>query len=417
MALVVIVAVAGLALSLGWLQGARGGGGRPVPAPGDVAGDHTGMDEAMSPTPEATITLTPEVAARAGIRVEQIGEESPRRAEGGSLMMPGVVQENMHRTKPVVSLVGGVLRSVVVERGQSVRRGQTLAVVFSNDLALTEQRYLAAAAEREKQNQLCRRTTRLVETGAADGEELERANAKLKSLESEVATQRQRLLFLGRTPERVDSLRSPSQVSAELILTAPVSGVVVDRPTITGNVIEANTELLRVADIPSIWVIGQLYEKDLAGVRAGRRVGVTCRKYGGRVFQGRVIYVDPAPDRTTHAAQVRIEIRNPDEALKIGMFVDVSFADDGGTGADVPVVPSAAVQNIGDRQIVFVATDDPAVFAMRPVRLGEQAAGRYPVQQGLLVDDRVVTQGSFMLRAEWLKLNPGGATAAGKHEH
>jgi cobalt-zinc-cadmium efflux system membrane fusion protein len=374
------------------------------------------MDDDMSPPPEATITLTPEVAARAGIMVEEVKDETSPQAGAGILTMPGLVQSNMHLTKPVVSLVGGVLRSVIVERGQSVTRGQTLAVVISNDLALTEQHYLATAAEREKQQVHCRRTTRLVQSGAADSEELERANAKLKSLKSEVAAERQRLLFLGRTPQRVDSLHSPSQVSAELELTAPVSGIVVDRPVIQGGVIKANTELFRVADIPSIWVIGQLYEKDLAGIRAGRRVGVTCQKYGARVFQGRVTYVDPSLNPTTHAAQVRIEIRNPDEALKIGMFVNVTFADAGGSGANVPVVSSAAVQNINNRQIVFVATDDPVVFAMRSVRLGEQAAGRYPVLQGLLAGDHVITQGSFMLRAEWLKSNPGGA-AVGDHQH
>jgi multidrug efflux pump subunit AcrA (membrane-fusion protein) len=86
------------------------------------------------------------------------------------------------------------------------------------------------------------------------------------------------------------------------------------------------------------------------------------------------------------------------------MYVNVAFATIGGSENTVPVVPAAAVQNINNQQVVFVATNDPNVFRMRPVRVGPEAGGRVPV----LVGERVVTDGSFLLRAEWLKLHPGG---------
>ncbi|HYX41478.1 MAG TPA: efflux RND transporter periplasmic adaptor subunit, partial [Pyrinomonadaceae bacterium] len=124
--------------------------------------------------------------------------------------------------------------------------------------------------------------------------------------------------------------------------------------------------------------------------------------------RGRVAYVDPQLDPATRTAQVRVELANTDRALKLGMYVNVAFATMGGAEQTAPVVSTNAVQQLNNQQIVFVATNAPNVFAMRAVRVGAEANGRVPVLEGLQVGERVVAQGSFMLRAEWLKLHPNG---------
>jgi RND family efflux transporter MFP subunit len=151
-----------------------------------------------------------------------------------------------------------------------------------------------------------------------------------------------------------------------------------------------------------------VFEKDLARVRTGSGASVTSDAYPGRVFRGRVTYVDPQLDAATRTAQVRVELANPGQALKLGMYVGVGFGATGTAEATAPTVPASAVQTVGGRTVVFLATTDPNVYVMRPVRLGAEGAGRYPVLEGLFVGDRVVTSGSFMLRAEWLKLHPEG---------
>ncbi|MBA2514326.1 MAG: efflux RND transporter periplasmic adaptor subunit, partial [Solirubrobacterales bacterium] len=382
---------------------------RPVPAPRTVAIDQPGdaaTGTGASPG-EPTLTLTPEVAARAGIKVEPVGEQLA--AEGGGEAATGVVQPNAYRETPVVSLVGGIMRSVSAELGQNVQRGQTVAVVFSDDLATAQSRYLTAVAELDEHHKHHRRTAKLVEIGAASREEFEQATTKLRSDESEVASLRQRLLLLGLSPQRVGALRSASQISSEVSLPAPVSGTVISRSTNPGEVVGANKEILRVADLSSVWVIGQVYEKDLGRIRTGSGANITSPAYPGRVFRGQISYVDPRLDPATRTAQVRVELANPGQALKLGMYVNVAFATVGGSEKTVPVVPVSAVQNINGRQIVFVATNDPNVFAMRPVRLGPESNGRYAVLEGLFVGERIVTEGSFLLRAEWLKLHPNGS--------
>ncbi len=103
---------------------------------------------------------------------------------------------------------------------------------------------------------------------------------------------------------------------------------------------------------------------------------------------------------------MRVELENPGRALKLGMYVGVGFGALGTAEATAPTVPASAVQTVGGRTVVFLATTDPSTYVMRPVRLGAEASGRFPVLEGLAVGDRVVTTGSFMLRAEWLKLHP-----------
>ena len=173
--------------------------------------------------------------------------------------------------------------------------------------------------------------------------------------------------------------------------------------------IEANKVILLIADLSSVWVIGQVYEKDLAKIRVGSGASITSEAYQGKVFRGRISYVDPSLDQTTRTAQVRVELANPGQMLKIGMYVNVAFATIGGSESTSPTVPASAVQNMNNQQVVFVATSDPNVFVMRPVRLGPESQGRYTVLEGLAVGDRIVSEGSFLLRAEWLKLHPGGS--------
>ena len=403
-AVVAVVAVAAIVLLL-WLFFPRGSGGQPVPAPRSNGSDQT-PNQASNTSGDSMLTISPEQIQRAGIKIETVGERISTDATGQQTT--GVVQPNSYRETPVMSLVAGIVRSVGPELGQSVRKGQTIAVVSSNDLADAQTKYLAAFAELDEHHKHHARTEKLVAIGAASREELEMTTSKLKAAESEVANLRQHLLLLGLNSERVTALRSTSQVSSEVSLPSPASGTVTSRTVNSGEVIEANKELLRITDLSSVWVVAQVYEKDLGKIHIGSGASITTDAYPGRVFRGRVSYVDPAINPQTRTAQARIELANPGQQLKIGMYVNVAFGALGGAESTVPIVPVAAVQNIGNQQVVFAATSGLNVFAMRPVHLGPESNGYSPVLEGLSVGDQIITEGSFMLRAEWLKSHPSG---------
>ena len=399
--IVAIAAIAGAALAAWTLW--PGKAGKPVPAPRSVSfGEQS--NPPMATAVDQKLTLTPEQLRSAGLKIETVGEKPSTEAMGQ--VTTGVVQANTYKETPVISLVGGIVRRVRPELGQTVKRGDTVAVISSNELADAQSRYLAALAALDEHHRHHTRTMKLVEIGAASREELEMANTKLRDAESEVANLGQRLLLLGLSSQRIASLNSSSQISSEVNIPAPSSGTLTGRSVNPGEVIEANKELMRVTDLSSVWVVGQVYEKDLATVRVGSGANITSDAYPDRVFRGRVSYVDPKVDPTTRTAQVRIELANPRQMFKIGMYVNVGFASLGAAEKTMPTIPKDAVQAIGNQQFVFVAADKPNEFILRPVRLGQEANGFYPVIEGLNISDRIVTQGSFLLRAEWLKQHP-----------
>ena len=397
--------VAMIALLL-WNRG-RSGVGRPVPTPRNIAADNSGSPNQTEPT-KPTITLTSETAQNARIKIETVSEQLIAGQQAAGPPLVGTVQANLYRSTPVVSLVGGIVRRVTAEVGHNVRQGQTMVVIFSDELAMAQSRYLTALADLDEHHKHHARTVKLVEIGAASREEVEQATTKLKTAEAEVAAQRQRLMLLGLSAQRITQLKSPSQVNSEVSLPAPVSGTVIARSVNPGEVVPTDKELMRIADLSSVWVIAQVYEKDLGKILVGSGASITSDAYPERIFRGQVTYVDPVIDQATRTAQARVELANPGQLLKVGMFVNVAFATVGGSEATTAVIPKNAVQNINNQQVVFVTTKEPNVFEIRPVRVGTEINGVFPVFEGLTAGDQLVTEGSFLLRAEWLKLHPSG---------
>lgn len=396
--LVALVAVAAIAWML-WPEPV----GKPVSAPRSVSFEET-PGQSTATTGGQILILTPEQIRAAGLKFETIGERPA--AETAGQMATGVIQANTYKETPVISLVGGIVRSVRAELGQSVRRGQPVVVIFSNELADAQSRYLTAVAALDEHHRHHLRTIKLVEIGAASRQDLETATSQYREAESNLANLRQKLLLLGMPGKRIDSLSSTSQISSEVSVPSPSSGTLTSRTINPGEVVEANRELMRVTDLSTVWVVGQVYEKDLATILVGSGANITSDAYPGQVFRGRVSYVDPKLDPATRTAQVRIELGNPGQIFKIGMYVNVAFGSLGIAEKTTPVVPKDAVQSIGAQQYVFLPTDNPNEFNLRTVRLGPESSGFYPVLEGLNAGERIVTNGSFLLRAEWLKSHP-----------
>ncbi len=250
------------------------------------------------------------------------------------------------------------------------------------------------------------RSKQLLAVNPARKNEIDLYMAEVRKKEAELAAERQKLLVLGVSANRVNSLRSARQISSLLAIAAPVSGTVTERIANPGEVVSSNGKIAVVANLSSVWVIAQVYEKDLAKLALGTGASVTTDSYPGELFRGQISYIDPSLDERTRTAQVRIELPNPGNRLKMGMYVSVAFARIGGSERTAPLIPKEAVQKIGNGDYVFLATDNANKFIVRPVKLGEEKNGSYPVLEGVFVGDRIVVEGSFLLRAEWIKLNP-----------
>jgi len=453
--------------------------GKPVPAPRSVSfGDEN--SEGNLPAGEQKITLTDEQLAAADLKIEAVGETLDAVALNETTT--GVVRANEYKETPVISQVSGVVKSIDANLGRFVRRGQTIAIIQSEELAQTQSKYLSMKAEldesekrykralnlseisEESRNELDKQTANvkaaqaklteaksdyersknLVKIGAISQREFEKRTTELKVAEAnfaeakkrfdrsrellkinparkneidqfltkmrnqqaDIASVREKLLVLGLSKARVRSLNSPRQISSNLPITAPISGTITKRIANQNEVVSMNSELAQITDLSTIWVIGQVYEKDLGKLRVGSGASVTSEAYPGELFRGQITYIDPSLDEKTRTAQVRIELANPGQKLKIGQYVNVAYARIGGASEKTaPLVSKDAVQTIGSQKIVFEATDDPKTFILRPLKLAQEKDKSYPVINGIFVGDKVVTDGSFLLRAEYLKTN------------
>jgi membrane fusion protein, heavy metal efflux system len=382
-----------------------------TPAASPNAGTMPGMSGMPAPTGPAAagaeeaieVSLTPEAIERAGIKIVEAKAQS---AVSG-VTVPGTVMSNAYRDTKVNALVGGIVRQVMVELGAEVHRNAPLAVIFSSELADAQTKYLSMRAMLEADHRKLERTQKLVALGSASRQELEEVTAVHIGHETEVAAARQRLLLLGLSSERVTRLETASQVVSEVTVTSPADGLVIARSVNPGQVINAGQELFVVADLSTVWAIGDLYERDFSRVRVGSVAIVTVPSRPDRTVKGRVSYIDPRVDPATRTAKVRVEVPNRGGDLRLGMFVTMSIET--GTTERATVVPRAAVQTIGDRSVVYVpAEGEEGKFVERAVKLGPPAGEFVPVLNGLKPGDKVVTEGSFYLRAEAARTRSGG---------
>jgi cobalt-zinc-cadmium efflux system membrane fusion protein len=362
--------------------------------------------QASVPSDDVTATTDPEINLTADdLRKAQIHTAHVmNRATQMSLRVPGIVKPDEYREVHVTPITDGIVRQVPVVLGDHVRSGEPLAVIFSAELAEAETQYLAYLAELDAEHKKLLRTQNLVRLGAASRQEEEDVTAAHAAHEAHVRAALERLRLLGAGERQITTLKEAEQIDSNVTVPAPIDGVVLARTANLGLVVNKSQELFTVADLSTVWVMASLNEKDFASVQVGSVARITAPAYAGRVWNGRVTYIDPQVDPNTRTTQARIEVANPRESLRFQMYMDVEFTSRGAVGT---AVPEAAVQSIGDRQFVFLPIkENEGSFAMRVVRLGPATNGYYAVLDGLKPNDEVVTEGSFILKAEGVRQHP-----------
>jgi len=316
--------------------------------------------------------------------------------------VPGTVQPNAYKQVHVTPLVGGVVTQVTADLGQTVKRGQALAQLFSRDLAEAQTAYLSASAELEAEHKKLVRTQELVRLGAASRQELEEIEANHQVHAAHVAEARQKLLLLGLDEQQVADVAQGRKANTNIAIPAPLDGVVTARNVNLGQVVTAAQDLLTITDLSSVWMEANLLENDFGAVHVGTLATITTPAYAGRRYRGVVSYIEPQVDPQTRTAKVRVVVENPGFALRLGMYMDVLFTSP--AGASVPVVPKQAIQTIGPSSVVFLPVEgESGRFVQRTVRTGEESSAGLQVLDGLKPGEKVVTEGSFLLRAESLR--------------
>lgn len=374
-----------------------------LPRPGVTAPINVGVgsvapktDTSSAPLPEVVIDLPEEAIAKAGIVVMPVTMSDAT----GTIRLSGSVEPNAYGEVVVAPLVSGRVTRVAVTLGERVSRNAPLVEIYSPDLTEVQTRYLSMRAEFQAVEQEIARTERLVKIGAASQQELERIHAEHVRHRTEVESARTRLQLLGMTSQQIEALTSSGQVAATTTVVSPIAGVVTARTANPGTSVDAATPLVTVVDLATVWVVADLYERDFSRVSVGTPAAVTTTAFPDQKIMGKVAYIDPQVRSETRTAKIRIEVANPGQRLRLGMFADVQVGTPRVTTPSV-LIPRSSVQNLGDRTVVYLSDPrQPGRFTEREVRLGSVSEDRVVVLAGVQPGDSVVTSGSFSLRAE-----------------
>jgi membrane fusion protein, heavy metal efflux system len=358
-----------------------------------------------TPLPDVVVPLAADAAERAGIVVAPVAAGTST----ADIRLPGVVEPNAYRQVVVTPLVAGRVTRVSAQLGDRVRRGQMLAQIYSPELAEAQTRYVSARAMLDAHDRELQRTQKLVEIGAASRQELERIHAEHAAQTAAVQSARSQLELLGVPASTLDAIASGKNVDATTSVAAPITGVVTERGANVGLNVDPATKLFTVVDLSTVWIVADVYERDFSRVRVGNNATISTSAFPANPLRGQVSYIDPQVSPDTRTAKVRVEVANPRSELRLGMYADVVVS--GGLGAPVPMIPRSAVQNVGDRTVVYVVNpNERGRFIEREVRLGQISGDLVEVTSGVQAGDVVVTEGSFFVRAERERLGLRPAT-------
>jgi multidrug efflux pump subunit AcrA (membrane-fusion protein) len=297
----------------------------------------------------------------------------------------GNVAYDQSRLSRIVSRVNGYVEKLYVDKTYvTVKQDEPLAEIYSPELYSSSQELLLAAGRG--------------------------ANAEL------VAPSRQRLKLLGVGEEEIDAMIASGKATARLVIRSPRSGQVIGKDIVAGARVEEGMTLLDIADLSTVWIEADVYEKDIAYLRPGQAIQATVEAMPNRIFQGEVALIYSQLDSATRTVRVRFKVDNASGELRPGMFATVRIDTpldqiEQFKSGQVLAVPERAVIDTGTRQIVYVQRQ-PGLFEGVEVQLGPRVGEFYPVLKGLQPGEKVAAAGAFLIDAE-TRLNPSAGTYFG----
>jgi multidrug efflux pump subunit AcrA (membrane-fusion protein) len=358
-------------------------------------GEKTGAEEALPPGVVSRVQLTPYRVAIAGIQTATVNYQ-PLSKEINTVGFVEFDERKLARISVRITGKSRIEKLFVNVTGQSVAKGEPLALLYSPDLVVTVQN--------------------LQDARRSGNRELERMA-------------RERLQLWGIEPDQVESVLHKQGGATHFILRSPIHGHVIKKYALEGEYVEEGARLYDVADLSTVWIEAQVYEDDVAFLQPGLLVRATAKSFPNQEFKGQVAFVHPHLDTGTRTLKVRFDMDNVRHELRPGMHAAVTLQvpitslpllpPDAGEEQQhayeqglVLAVPERAVIDTGSRKIVYREAE-PDVYEGVVVELGPRSGDSYPVSKGLKAGDRVATAGSFLIDAETRLTAGAGSTYFG----
>jgi cobalt-zinc-cadmium efflux system membrane fusion protein len=304
----------------------------------------------------------------------------------------------------ISSPASGILKQVNTDLGNTVKKGDVLAVVDSEEFGAAKAAFLETDIRLSQLALEYDRAMRLFEKQISSEKDMLESKTRVDECRVRLSGAKQRLKNLGLTENDINRMKKNNDTSSLLSIESPLSGVVVKRNGVNGELVSSSHPLFDIAAVDKMWALLNVHEPDLAKVSMGQQVMITISGLEGNTYEGMVSWISTAIDPATRSLQVRVDVDNTGGRIKAGMFGNARILL--AVSSQAIGIPVASVQWDGCCNLVFVKVSD-LVYAPRKVKIGFRTGDYYAVNSGLTPGEQVVTQGSFILKTEILKSNIG----------
>ncbi len=337
-----------------------------------------------------SITIRPEVAPRIKVGHPTLVDLADK------LQVPSRVEVDEERLVRVGSYVTGRIIDLYVMLGDNVKAGAPLARITSPELTQAQLAYLRAASRKVLTEKAAERAHHLLAADVIPIAEVERRESELEVARAELEASKDQLRLLGVDSTVLKELVKQGHILPSVSINSPRNGIVIARSVIVGQVVQPADQLFGVADLSSVWVVGDVPEQIARNVRIGQHVEIHVPALGEITFDGLIIFVADTVDPMTRTVMVRTMVENPQRKLKPDMLASMHITDNLHKSL---VVPETAVVREANRDYVFLSHGDNR-FERVPVELGPEVADMRPVVSGLTIEQSIVLDGAFHLDNE-----------------
>ena len=348
--------------------------------------------------PRQTVALTPKSAAANPLKTATVR----RQPLAASLQMVGSVDYDPDHQAVLGPLIPGRVVRISAGVGDKVALGQVMAEIESAEVGDALAVYLSATATARAAEANFTRERELSAQRISSDRLREQAEALAATENAHVRAATERLLALGLTAQDIAALGAGKGSGGRVPLRAPLAGTVVQRNISLGQAVERATDAFRIVNLTHLWVLLDLYEKDLQRVYVGQSVRLRTEAYPNEDFFARVAHIDPTLDESTRTSSVRIEFDSPDGKLRPGQFVTARLMGDAhAAGTNVLMMPRQAAMRVDGQLVAFVRQGD--AYSPHPVVLGSAEGDMVQIVSGLEEGDEVVVENAFLLKSEMLR--------------
>ncbi len=343
------------------------------------------------------VILSEEKQKAAGIEVQKIAPESV----SAPISATAVIELNADRVSKISPRTSGRIVRLIASLGDRVKAGQPLAYFDSPELGQIWAEYLKAKGRVELTRKNLKREETLFEKKISPEKDVLKARQELSEAEADISLSKERFRLLGIdiTPFEAERKNGDHPL---LPLSSPISGAVIEKNVSQGEVVGPEKALFTVADLSTLWVVIDIYEKDIPRLKTGMGVKLAVTAFPDKDFRGRISYIGDVVDEKTRTIKARVTVDNSGGLLKPGMFATVTIDAKGSQEEKAIAVPQDAVLMDGEVRYVFVQTA-PDRFKRKDIKVGRTFGKKIEVIDGLKEGDTVVGKGSFVLKSELKK--------------